>query len=333
MTAEGIARAISDIRAGRVDRLPDVSSETFDQALHAIARVATGDRTVDEVVIDASAVYEDLTSAGKPIDVYEDHVFVPPSRQFTVAYENEHGNVVCMLAATMDLLKDDPTTIPAWLADAVRTGENPPGWRDQHDVEFPEEFNGDHDIDWKALRWCCPVFCFAGGRKEGHAVRVQGPSCMWIMLATGEGKLEDVHWIMLTRALPLEAFQTPSLVLLGAVNLLACTNITAEVPPRARAESRRLARIGVTVKVLTVKPHRTARRGVSASISDTQQRLTSVRGHFAHYGACCPTHEPRGLLFGKLTGRYYVPQHARGSAEQGEIVKTYELDTDERLSS
>jgi hypothetical protein len=153
------------------------------------------------------------------------------------------------------------------------------------------------------------------------------------MLATGDGKLEDVHWVMLTRALPLEAFQTPSLVLLGAVNLLACTNITAEVPSRPRAESRRLARIGVTVKVLTIHP--SGRRSGPSRPRQLSEgvRLTSVRGHIAHYGACCPTHEPRGLLFGKRTGRVYVPQHGRGSAELGEIRKTYELDTDERLSS
>lgn len=33
----------------------------------------------------------------------------------------------------------------------------------------------------------------------------------------------------------------------------------------------------------------------------------------------------RGLLFGKLAGRFWIPQHARGDREHGESVADYAL--------
>jgi hypothetical protein len=51
--------------------------------------------------------------------------------------------------------------------------------------------------------------------------------------------------------------------------------------------------------------------------------LTSVRGHFATYGQ-----DGRGLLFGKYAGRYWIPQHARGSAEHGVVAQEFRLEAE-----
>ena len=328
MTADAIAQVVADLREGRIMALPGNDKPTSEAAHRAAIQACAA----TSLIVDATAIYRDLIAPGDPIDVYEDHILVPPAADFAIAYENNHGNVLVLLACTIDVTKDDETRIPGWLSHAVATNTNPPGWRnhlvgDVNGRDIPEDMNGNHEINWAAIRWCVPMLAFAGGRSRGEACPTQGPSCMWVLLATGDGHLEDVHWMMLTNDLEPADVNLAGLVALGAINLLACTNVTAEEPARPRAERRRLARLGVTLKVLTVKPHRKATRGRSASLSADSTRLTSVRGHFAHYGACCSTHEPRGKLFGKLTGRYYIPQHARGNADLGEIRKTYELET------
>lgn len=49
----------------------------------------------------------------------------------------------------------------------------------------------------------------------------------------------------------------------------------------------------------------------------TTPDLHIVAGHFSHYGDCCPDqHEPRGKLFGRLEGVYWMPQHLRGNPER-----------------
>lgn len=319
VTAEPIAKVIQDIRNGRIARLPDVEQRDFVGACMA-AQAAISD---DLTMIDASAVYEDFSTADTPVMLYEDRMVVPPAKHFTVSYVNHHGNVNVMVAETSDMLKDDD--VPEWLSEACRTGIDPPGWRDPKELVVSTNLVGDHQIRWASVRWCITALLFVGGRTKGEPAPTQGPSCMWKLIATGDGMPEDIHWALLTSHFPVDAYQVPLVVLMGAINLLACTNVTAEEPRRTRAESRRLARTGVTLKELVVRPTGGRTRGGS-DVPGDGVRLTSVRGHFAHYGACCPTHEPRGLLFGKLTGRYYVPQHARGSAEIGEIQKTYKVE-------
>jgi hypothetical protein len=75
----------------------------------------------------------------------------------------------------------------------------------------------------------------------------------------------------------------------------------------------------------------------------TPPALHIVPGNFHHYGDCCPTspacglshdsqrcqacggHNPHGLLFGRLTGVYWTPQHVRGNPERGSIRSDFDL--------
>jgi hypothetical protein len=54
-----------------------------------------------------------------------------------------------------------------------------------------------------------------------------------------------------------------------------------------------------------------------------KQALSICRGHFVHSGIVGPGGHMRGKLFGSLTGRFWVAQHARGNSELGTIVKDY----------
>lgn len=59
-------------------------------------------------------------------------------------------------------------------------------------------------------------------------------------------------------------------------------------------------------------------KSASAAGGHRSTAIHVVRGHFAHYTADKP-------LFGRLVGDFWIPQHARGSAEHGEIRKTYKV--------
>jgi len=115
-----------------------------------------------------------------------------------------------------------------------------------------------------------------------------------------------------------------------AANAVCCTfdfcnsvNVAPAVPARPRATRRRIERSlgGETIKTLHIW-----RKG-RTSISSTGEPLNGgvplheVRGHWAHYGDCCPgRHEPHGLLFGKYAGRVRKEIHLRGSTDAGLVV-------------
>jgi hypothetical protein len=53
--------------------------------------------------------------------------------------------------------------------------------------------------------------------------------------------------------------------------------------------------------------------------SGLQKALHICRGHFRRYD------ENSLGLFGKYHGTFFIPQHARGNTELGEVRKTYEV--------
>ncbi len=51
-----------------------------------------------------------------------------------------------------------------------------------------------------------------------------------------------------------------------------------------------------------------------------------VRGHFSTYGMPHPSDgKMRGKLFGKYSGRFWVPKHDVGTPKAGVIEKDYEV--------
>lgn len=174
-------------------------------------------------------------------------------------------------------------------------------------------------VDWAEVRWVIVATVWLGGRSDQvGAVATTGPVHMWRFAVREGGEPADLNWVQLMPEYPRENWDMAHVTLLGALNFCACRNVELVEPLRPRAERRRIARTGVTVNVISVFPVGRATRGGGRSGAGVP--LSSVRGHFAEYGV-----NGKGLLFGKLSGRFWIPQHARGSKELGESEHSYRL--------
>lgn len=276
MTAEAIAKVVADIRDGRV-RSPG-PPWTVENLLDL------------KPVIDATAIYESITSQEGSTRLYEDHPCIaPPWENAVVAYQNEHGNVIVMLS---------------------------------HVTPSMDEWITAESVDWADVKWKLGTLIFVGGRsKTSGPFPTTGPLHLWQYAIGADGTPLDLHWTHLVPKYPLEHWNTAQLVFLGALNFLNCRNVEIVEPRRSRAEVRRLHRTGVTVHTINVFPvGRSARstgRGYHSGVP-----LHPVRGHFANYGE---QYGGRGLLFGKYAGRFWIPQYAKGAKEFGEMESDYKL--------
>ncbi len=113
-----------------------------------------------------------------------------------------------------------------------------------------------------------------------------------------------------------------------ALTLLACKNITHSPIPiseklqKARVRKGKLPLTEFRYLKILVPGNRRA-KGEATGGNDEQdlKRFHLVRGHFATYTSDSPR-------FGRLTdgvGTFWIPPHARGDKELGEIHKSYEI--------
>jgi hypothetical protein len=321
-TAEAIARVVADLRAGRVRVPAEPAIRPEDREdLHNIAR-AIGEDTTGPVV-DATGIYRSLVEHPKPVHVYEDHPNIaPPWPIACVAYCNEYGNVVAATILARDVPEDERVAL--WEpADRVVGQPGPGGPVSLERVTGMSAEVATHSVDWQRVRWVTEVIVWIGGRGQLGAAQTAGPMHMWRLAIYEDGEPADYRWVQLLPSHPQERWDMAHLVMLGALNFMNCRNVDLVEPARPRAERKRLARTGVRVSVINVTPIGRRRSGTKGA--PTGVPLHDVRGHFAHYGACCAHHEPRGQLFGKLTGRYWIPQHARGTTDLGEVHSDYRL--------
>jgi hypothetical protein len=290
MSAEPIARVIHDFRRGNVRRPPPGNigiGPTFD---HQRSVYLVGTATV----IDATAMYRDLLANRKSIDVCNDHTVRPPFEDAAICYVNEHGNVVVMHCSTI-------------------TG-------DQLPVEQRWDSLADtHTIDWDEVRWVTACRYFAGGRGgDGRPYPTIGPVFQTAWAINADGKLLDLLWTAIART----EWDMATLVALRTVTFLNCRNVVVRQPARHRSIARRVARTGVTVNeihVATVGSWTRSQR--TGGPVEGATPLTTVRGHLARYGV-----DGRGLLFGKYSGTFWIPAHARGRREDGRSLASYVID-------
>lgn len=119
---------------------------------------------------------------------------------------------------------------------------------------------------------------------------------------------------------------------LQAVAFTHLRNATvAPVDPPAKLSARHRRKHGKplaryhTIEIEPLKVALAARRsGVRRGAPVGAAALHIPRGHFAHYGQCCETHERKGLLFGKHEGKFWIPEHLRGNAKAGVVIADYE---------
>lgn len=111
-------------------------------------------------------------------------------------------------------------------------------------------------------------------------------------------------------------------VLLFAFNLAHCKNVTIQDVPLNRAARRRQQRNGeesIIWKVLTIPGVvKEAAKGAHDAQERLERALHICRGHFAEF-------TPQRPLFGKYSGRFWIPQHLRGVAKKGIVLKDYEV--------
>jgi hypothetical protein len=329
VTAEAIAKVVADIRAGRHVRHLDVLSDLYRQgqadgvldsglfdgwrlpaANDVVQRWADAAAQVPQIVVDCSAIYQDLIAlrAWEGIDVYGDHPSVAmPWPEATFGFANRHGNVIVLQATVApevtpwDLPPDDPAA--GVIGDGSYEAHGTPRLRGAADP-----------IPWDQVRWVVDVPVWIGGMSGGRALPTTGPVHLFQLAIGAQGEPLDVHWVQLDTRPRLRTWDCEMLVLMGSLNFLNCSNVRAIEPERSRGERRRMARTGVTVTTLNVFPTRTLGAGRRAGES-VGVPLTSVRGHFAEYG---PRYG-KGLLFGRVEGRFWIPQHARGDAAVGVV--------------
>jgi hypothetical protein len=307
MSAEEIAAVAADLRAGRaVNALPD------DPKLYGVARAAA---VRAGTVVDATAIYESLASHPRDIYLYEDHPCIaPPWENALLCYLNEHGNVVAMALEATELRDRDPE--PQWKSD---------------DLLGPSGEAVEHEVDWARVRWRLDVTVWIGGRSgDGRFIPTHGPRHLWRLAVYDGGEPADINWLVLQAPQPGDdtavitsahnSWGMALLVLLESLNFMGCRNVALVEPQRPRPERRRLARLGVSVHTINVFPVGRSTRS-SGKPTGEGVPLTSVVGHFSHYGS----QYGRGLLFGRIAGKFWIPQHARGDASLGVSEADYRL--------
>jgi hypothetical protein len=297
MTSDDIAKVVTDIRARRVDSLVD--PDFFAAALGASGQGP---------IIDCTAIYQSLLAKDEPVYLYEGHPSIaPPWEDACYAYVNHYGNAVVMSSRSRPFDMSKAAALP---------GLEP-------DSEAGQPWRPGNDVDWEQVRWVVNTFVWIGGRSGDRSLPTSGPAHMWQFAVYGTGAPADLHWIHVLPKHPMEMWDTAQLVLLGALNFLNCRNVTIGEPQRPRPQRRRLERAGLQIHEIQIAPMGRSTRSGRNEEPIGMVPLTSVRGHFAEYG---PNYG-KGLLFGKLEGRYWIPQHARGSSEFGESDHNYRLVT------
>lgn len=113
-----------------------------------------------------------------------------------------------------------------------------------------------------------------------------------------------------------------------ALSFLNCRNVvvaedsTLATPRRRKGPAARRADPSWRYLTLDIRAMRTVLTAATPRDGGTLQKALHIcRGHFAHYGDAFGT----AKLFGKLEGQFWIPQHVRGGAEQGVIVKDYRV--------
>jgi hypothetical protein len=278
VTAEPIATVVADIRAGRVQHhVPDPAINT---ALLDRARAP-------QPVVDTTAIYRALLdrATGDGINLYDDFPSVAsPWDDALVCYVNDHGNVLVLQVRQ----------IP-W-DDGLR-------------------WDTDNPVDWEQVRWLVETTVWIGGRSgDGKVIPTSGPVHLLQHAVYGDGRPADMHWVALLGRHDEETWQMPLATLNATLNFLACSNVEVAEPARPFPVRRRLRQQRVQVQTIVVRPPGKRRAGGVATarpMDALDTPLSPVRGSFGHYG---PDYD-RGLLFGKLAGKFWRPAHARGAGD------------------
>jgi len=182
-----------------------------------------------------------------------------------------------------------------------------------------EEKPVDHDLNWDEVKWMTVTSLYLFPDDEAAAI---GPAISWRFAISEDGTPLDVHWVNGAPHMHPRKWDNAMVVVAKAITWMNCRNIELVEPTRPRPEQRRMARYSdVKVKELHIHPVGKTYRYDSNTKVGGGVPLHSVRGHLARYGI-----DGRKKLFGRITGTFWIPAHARGSAVYGEHETTRTLD-------
>jgi hypothetical protein len=112
-------------------------------------------------------------------------------------------------------------------------------------------------------------------------------------------------------------------VIAHTLSFMNCKNVTIQDDTDEYAQPakwyRRTKVPQVSYHTINIQPT-TIRRNPNPTSTDIQQRLHICRGHFMHYKEDGPGMFGRGVY-----GRFWVPQHQRGSGELGVVHSRYNV--------
>lgn len=119
------------------------------------------------------------------------------------------------------------------------------------------------------------------------------------------------------------AVSCPALAACLSLMILGCKNVSLEPrdnePKQVRRAIKRHGEGSYRYHVLVVRPPGARANSPGLEIDVMPRHV--CRGHFSEYG---PEFN-KGLLFGKYSGRFYVPPCLKGNLKNGEVVKDYEI--------
>lgn len=132
---------------------------------------------------------------------------------------------------------------------------------------------------------------------------------------TVEHQLELLHFMA-------ERFLYPGLLTLSFMH---CRNVkvVTERPPEklSKKYERKTGHPLLKYRLLQIDHMKQVlEREGGATTGGLKKALHICRGHFKHYGR-----DGKGLLFGKHVATVWIPMHARGSADEGVVVKDYDV--------
>lgn len=123
-----------------------------------------------------------------------------------------------------------------------------------------------------------------------------------------------------------QLIQEPCLMALQIMNVKnAQTQIISPPDTRSRKQKRWGQPQAVTYKTIIISPvgaRQPASDAQCLTLDSKQTAAHKVRGHIGEYGV-----KGKGLLFGKLSGRFWFGPHIRGHIENGEVIKDYKVVT------
>lgn len=243
-------------------------------------------------------------------------------------------------------LEDIPCLTPPWPNFWIESQRVTPGsrqrsafWMQGHDLRDGEVRD---TLDWvgkatadavangfdaDALRFALLLVNYVEDRK-----RVIGPLAAVTLVLDEYGRCKGNHYIWLGPEEDPEIILISAATALQTISFMHCKNVVTDVvrpePKLSRAHRRRHGHDLVDYRtVRLVVPRRTSGPSPTGSgLGDRPMHIAT--GHYGHYGNCCPGpdgHPPKGLLFGKLEGRYWIPTHLRGNPQYGQTRRDYNV--------